>query len=119
MMRYCFLGGEYVGRMYFLPDGMRMDWRPDGELSGYARRYKFYVPLGDDGAIRRFIGERCISPERPDRAVWLRQIGLGVDASNLDIFLASHGTSVNDVFWVSDRLDNSLWEDGLRQLFGV
>lgn len=97
--RYCYLKDEFIGVMYFLPnDEYRFEWADVTKFSPYAQKFHRLTNFDDSRHIRLYIQERCIPRERPERSVWLSLVGLKVDASNRDIFLASRGMSFMDTF---------------------
>lgn len=112
MIRYCFVSECYVGIMTFHEDGtISMSWEPDENLTELGKRFKKYVPLENDRMIKLFISERAISPLRPDRPVWLSFVGLENNATELEIFLAGHGVSCNDTFWIDTVKSPQRWYD--------
>lgn len=112
--KYCFIAENYIGKMIFYDNGeIKMQWEPEEKLEFPARNMKVFLPLSNTKEIQLFIGERVICRSRPDAGVWLGMIGLTPNCSDLDIFFAAHGVSINDYFWINDTLDNSLWKTKL------
>lgn len=117
IVRYCFIGSCHCGVLKFYNDSAEMVWKDDSNLSELARKFKKYIPLKSKREIELFISERCINEYRPDRGIWLGLIGLSANASDLAIFLSTHGTSINDLFWINDTLDLSFWNDNYREFY--
>jgi hypothetical protein len=96
----CYVGECCVGRLYVDTDGiMSFEWRPEDNFTEAALNYKKYVDLGSDQAIKRWMNERIIEDERPDRSLWLSMAKIPPGSCKLDIFLGTSGQSINDTFW--------------------
>lgn len=63
--------------------------------------------------IKDWMSERIMPRERPDRSVWLTQIGVGLHLSDIDTFMGTHGVSCNDKFWLGDEPNNRFWFEWL------
>jgi hypothetical protein len=83
-------------------DVMSFEWCDDTNFTDAASNYKKYIDLGSDAAIKRWINERVIQDERPDKSLWLSLAGIPVNASKIDIFIGAEGRSINDAFWFSE-----------------
>jgi hypothetical protein len=96
----CHVGECHVGYLTIEDNGiMSFEWCDDDNFTEVALKYKKYVDLNSDAAIKRWMNERVIQEERPDRSLWLSMSGIPVNASKLDIFIGTGGRSINDIFW--------------------
>ena len=111
--KYCFVKNEYIGILTIdLESGEKtMQYIGNTEnISQYAKNWIKYFPLDSTEAIDNFISERVISRTRPDAGIWLGLAGCNINSTDTEIFLAAHGTSYNDLFWIDDTPESVWWD---------
>lgn len=111
MLYYCFVADCYVDTLEFKDNEIVMTWEDDSKLSSLALKYKKYMDLSSTQNILTFISERVADIRRPNVAPFLAMVDCHLNSSQVEIFLASNGVSINDLFWISKTKDNSYWQD--------
>jgi hypothetical protein len=118
MLYYCYVADCYVGTMDFMDNDIIFTWENDSKLSKLALTYKKYLDLSTTDNIMAFIGERVGDPRRPGIAPFFAHIGCSLNSLPIEIFQKGHGVSINDLFWINETKDNSLWEE-LRKNYNI
>lgn len=95
----------------------KFTWDGDGEKDVLAaKNYRKYMVdcFSNSYNIKNWMSERVISRNRQDRSLWLTMDGISPLVSDLELFIRNNGISSNDLFWFSDKKDNSYWYDCLQ-----
>lgn len=111
--KYCFVKNECIGMLTIDSTNgeKKMQYIENTDnLSQYARNWIKYFPFKSTEDIDNFISERVISRTRPDAGIWLGMVGCNVNSTDVEVFLAGHGTSYNDLFWIDD-IPEPIWWD--------
>lgn len=113
MVKHCFYCNEHVGVLTI--NGTSLSFTPDkieNVKSEGARNFLTYVDLSSERLIRLFIEERVTPVDRmEDRVLWGSMCGAKPYCSDLELFLAGHGMSGNDCFWIDDKRDSTFWKE--------
>lgn len=117
--KYCFVGPSYIGIMEIDTEGEKHKFTWDGDVEKdvlAAKNYRKYMVdcFSNSYNIKNWMSERVISRNRQDRSLWLTMDGISPLVSDLELFIRNNGISSNDLFWFSDKKDNSYWYDCLQ-----